>query len=79
LGAVDAVPVELPLARFVRVGGREEEPSCVKGEVAALVVCDAVRRTLSRGERVELKGSSLYLDRCRRRWSTFGRVSFSGQ
>lgn len=59
------VPFELQLAHFVRVCRGEEEPSCAAEDgLAALIVCDAVKRAIHSGDTVnidELKGGIIRL------------------
>ncbi|KAA8646686.1 Gfo/Idh/MocA family protein [Aspergillus tanneri] len=56
----ESVPFELQLAHFVRVCRGEEQPSCTAEDgLAALIVCNAVKRAIQTGDTVdidELKG-----------------------
>ena len=51
----EVVPFELQLAHFVRVVRGEEEASCDgKAGLSALIVCDAVKRSLASGQTVDI-------------------------
>jgi predicted dehydrogenase len=52
----DAIPFELQLAHFVKVIRGEEEASCDgKAGLAALIVCDAVKRALTSGQTISIE------------------------
>lgn len=56
----DAVPFDLQIAHLVRVVRGEEQPSCTgQAGLQALMVCDAVKRSLQSGTTIDLRPSNL--------------------